>query len=177
MKSSSPGSCQLQWSYKFTVTAELSAVVSTLRSAILEEIDFVLEKVGGIIAQCGKHAATSYGACEVHIEMLLSVVQEVYETVRQCEFEMLLANHLNDVEYPKALRRTLKGELSDRIVDTLWRLSTELLKLQLTVLDADEGNAVPKSDQVSRMAVAAAVADFAQKEKSKRGGLFSFWRK
>ena len=141
------------------------------------EIDFVLEKVGGIIAQCGKHAATSYGACEVHIEMLLSVVQEVYETVRQCEFEMLLANHLNDVEYPKALRRTLKGELSDRIVDTLWRLSTELLKLQLTVLDADEGNAVPKSDQVSRMAVAAAVADFAQKEKSKRGGLFSFWRK
>ena len=108
-----------------------------------DECDFVLEKVSGIIAQAGAKASTSYGACEAHLELILDVVAEVYETTRQCEFEMLLANHLNDVEYPRALRRTLKNELADRIVDTLWRLSTELLKLQLTVLDAKEGDEVP----------------------------------
>ena len=38
---------------------------------------------------------------------------------------------------------SLRVRIADRIVDTLWRLSTELLKLQLTVLDAKEGDEVP----------------------------------
>ena len=46
---------------------------------------------------------------------------------------MMLALHLQDTDYSKALRRELKDELVDAVIGILWRLSTELLKAQLYV--------------------------------------------
>ena len=108
-----------------------------------DECDFVLEKAGGIIKQAGVASGHAYAAVEPHVERLLDVLEEVYETSRQCQSEMLLANHLQDGEYPRALRKTLKDELTDRMCDTLWRLSTELLKLTLAELEAKDGDLHP----------------------------------
>ena len=71
------------------------------------------------------------------LRRLLSLLHELSETMRQCETDMLLALHLTDAEYPRHLKHTLKQEAIDAMIDILWRLSTELLKLQLFVRHGD----------------------------------------
>ena len=100
--------------------------VAVLRS----EWQFVDEKVSGIIAQIVEHRAR-YTTCEKHLKEILSVLLEVYEMVRHCRNEQALHFHLTHQDYTRDTRRALKGELTERICDTVWKLSTELLEMQL----------------------------------------------
>lgn len=120
----------------------------------------------------------AYEACESHLEALLEVVHEVYQTVRQLEFEMLLSNHLTDVEYSSSLRNTLKFEVIDRMCEMLWRLSTELLKLQLSVLDVDhDGLEDLETRKAMRLRMLASMKAATGGAKSRRGGVFGWLRR
>ena len=103
------------------------------------ECSFALEKVVGIVAQVGSMAA-EYAKCVAHVRRVVLLLLELGETMRQCEDDMLLALHLQDADYSKALRRELKNEVVDAVIGVLWRLSTELLKMQLYVRHGARAN-------------------------------------
>ena len=151
--------------------------------ALRYQCGFMLEKVGGIVKQAGVQTRLregAYEACESHLEALVEVVHEIYQTVRQLEFEMLLANQISDVEYAFSLRKTLKSELIDQMCDMIWRLSTELLKLQLAVLEVGlDGNDHEdlETRKAMRLKMLASMKTATGAGKSKKGGLFGWLKR
>jgi len=134
---------------------------------------FVLEKLSGVVTQVLTFRA-SYAAVEAQVGALLLVLLELYETMRQCEFEMLLALHCTDAEYPKHVKRALKGELVDKICATLWQLSTELLKLQISERgSAVEHGTAHTTDAIMRLQVISHLTTGARK---KRAARWAFWK-
>ena len=55
--------------------------------------------------------------------------------VRQCQFEQAIYFHVTNGSYTREVRRDLKGEISLKMRSLAGRLSTELLALQLEVID------------------------------------------
>ena len=65
------------------------------------------------------------------VKDVLFVLLDLRDTMRQCEQDLLLHLHLVEKEYPRSVRRDLKQEVLDRMVDIIWRMSTELLQMQV----------------------------------------------
>lgn len=61
---------------------------------------------------------------------------DVYETARQCQSEKALTFHVTHKDYTKQVKQDLTGELSSRLELLSWKLSTELLNMQLSVRNA-----------------------------------------
>ena len=97
-----------------------------------DEWQFVNEKLYGIMAQLVAQRE-HYDICLEHIKHMIVVLVELYEMMRHCHAEMALTFHLGYLGYSKDVRADLSDELTDRICDTLWRLSTVLLEMLLDV--------------------------------------------
>ena len=93
------------------------------------------EKVYGVVARISSHRA-HYKVCEPHVKEILVIMLEIYETARQCQPEQHLHFHLTHIDYSKTVKQQLKAELSEKLKGASWRLSTELLKMQLAVRKA-----------------------------------------
>jgi len=144
------------------------------------EWSFAIEKIAGIIAQMLTYMK-HYTTCIPHLKTVLTTLIELYETMRQCEFEMLLALQVADEEHSRGTRISLKSELVDRIITLLWRFSTESLKMQIDVeltreAAAQGGGAgsgwddgVSSLESALRMQVIAAAAGETLKGKKKVG--------
>lgn len=95
------------------------------------EWQYVDEKVYGIIAQV-KTMAGYYNACKPHLSQILWCLAHIYEMMRQCQIEdQGFAFHLKHPQYVDSLRRTLRGELTVRMCEVQWQLSTALLDMQI----------------------------------------------
>lgn len=97
-----------------------------------DEWRVVDEKCRGIIAQIAAHQKCYY-ACEQHLITIVQSFLEIGETMRQCQEGHVLARHLTLKDYSKALKCTLQEELALRICNLLWRLSTELMMMLVSV--------------------------------------------
>ncbi len=114
--------------FYFDVLRPLLDQVAVLK----DEWCFVDEKLRGIVAQLAtlrKH----YHVCEPHLITIVRCLFEIGETMRQCQDGHILATHIKHPDYTKAAKRGLKEELALRICDLLWRLSTDLLQMQINV--------------------------------------------
>jgi len=109
---------------------DVLAPVADSLAVLSVECGFACEKVTAIVQQLLLHRA-AYASLKAELRPLLLVLVEVYETVRQCEADMVLALHLTEPEYPVTLKASLQGELVERLCLILWRFSTEALKLEL----------------------------------------------
>ena len=135
-----PLMCLLEVAYAHALLP-LVDTVTVLRA----EWQFAMEKVGGIVSQLLSFAQ-SYDRCEAHCRVMLSIAFELFETFRLCNPGFMLALHLGDKHYGKAGLEELKGELEDRIVDELWRLSAELLRVQVHLTASADGGVDDISD-------------------------------
>lgn len=77
------------------------------------EWQLAVEKVGGITTRMLAHRA-EYEACEAFVRAMLQIMMELYETMRQCDFEMCLSFHVTETEYTKDTIKALKEELTAR---------------------------------------------------------------
>mmetsp|Transcript_80781 Transcript_80781/g.160512 ORF Transcript_80781/g.160512 Transcript_80781/m.160512 type:complete len:891 (-) Transcript_80781:425-3097(-) len=112
------------------------------------ECMFIDEKVAGIIAQIAidRHRR-NYALCTPHLKEIIMVLHELYETIHQCTSEQIIALHLENINYSKPLKKKLKEELTHHLAASLWRLSTELLEMQLDIKAEQKGTI----DQVARL--------------------------
>lgn len=92
----------------------------------------VNEKVRGIVRQVASLRA-HYNICEQHVKEILNVLLELHQMLRGCQAEQFLAFHLSHVDYSDGVKKALKEELAASMSNALWRLSIELLKMQLEV--------------------------------------------
>ena len=56
---------------------------------------------------------------------------EVYELMRHCQPEQMITFHLRHPDYSRKLRRSLKDELTEKMCEEMWKLSIEVLEMQL----------------------------------------------
>jgi len=96
------------------------------------EWQVVDEKLYGLSAQIVTHAP-HYQICRPQLKRILLVVLSIYETMAQCQVEQSVTWHLTHPEYPKAVRRDLKVEITRKICELHWQLSMEVLAMQLAV--------------------------------------------
>jgi len=162
----------MEVAYKDTLLPMVDTVV-----VLQHEWTFALEKVAGLIAQVLAYRS-EYERCTPQLRSILLVMVEVYETMHQCEEQMMLALQLTDSEHSPAVKASLHTELVERLCAMLWRLSTEALRL---MVDAGERKAVvPNVDAAMRMQVISHLTETMQ-EKQKVGtlgkitGAFSGW--
>jgi len=97
-----------------------------------DEWRVVDEKLCGIIAQIAAHQKRYY-ACEQHLITIVQSFLEIGEMMRQCQEGHVLARHLTLKDYSKSLKCTLQEELALRICNVLWRLSTDLMMMLVSV--------------------------------------------
>ena len=64
---------------------------------------------------------------------MICIISELGEMMRQCQEGQVLALHLRHQDYAKAVKRNLKEELATHICDLLWRISAELLQMQINI--------------------------------------------
>ena len=109
---------------------------------------FVDEKLSGMTKLISEIAGFHYDWLVPQLKSFLKALQEVYEMMRQCEDGALVALQLKDPEYARSLKKTLTDEGVDRICDTLWRLSTHLLKMLLvnSEVRGEAGDEIDASD-------------------------------
>ena len=91
---------------------------------------YVDEKVAGILSQVVT-LRRHYAVIKVHVKEVLACVLELYEMMCQCQPEHAIAFHLGNPAYSSAVRRTLRHEVTASLCQQLWKLSTELLEMQL----------------------------------------------
>jgi len=96
------------------------------------ELGYVDEKVAGIVAQLVT-LRSHHDFIEQHILEILGVLQTVYETMRQCQPEQSIAFHVKHPDYSRAVKHALRDEVTLELCATLWKLSTELLEMQLDI--------------------------------------------
>jgi len=97
-------------------------------ACLRHEWAFMLEKINGQVQQLC--TLKGYSKCVDQLKDILGILFEVRETMRHCDPEGAIMLHLNEKEYTKDLRVVLRKEVLDRMVDILWRLSTQVLRLQ-----------------------------------------------
>lgn len=78
--------CLLECAYKDVLLPMLDTVV-----VLKHEWGFVVEKVSGIVRSVCMHSGKRYSIIEGHLPALVHNIVSLYETMRQCEFEMLLS--------------------------------------------------------------------------------------
>lgn len=103
-----------------------------------------------------------YSICEPHIKEVLMLFSDLYETARHCQSEQALTFHITHQDYTKAAKHKLKSEVCARLESISWRLSTELLKMQLAVRNRAPDDRKPMGWKVAGLA-AAVVAHKASK--------------
>jgi hypothetical protein len=83
---------------------------------------YVDEKVRGLM-----HEVTAlcehYTTCIPHLKTVVSILFEIYNILRSCHEEQFIYYHMTHPDYTQLVKRLLKRELTDRVVDALWRLS------------------------------------------------------
>mmetsp|Transcript_10158 Transcript_10158/g.30099 ORF Transcript_10158/g.30099 Transcript_10158/m.30099 type:complete len:368 (+) Transcript_10158:211-1314(+) len=111
----------------------------TLETVVVlkDEWTFMLERVWGQVQMIASLRG-SYAMAVEPLRAIMLVMIDLRDTMRQCETDLMLHLHLTDKEYPKSVRRELKQDVLDRMVDVIWRLSTELLKMQLSIKEAGD---------------------------------------
>jgi len=97
-----------------------------------DEWRYMDEKLGGIVAQIAAYRK-QYWVCEPCLRPMICIISELGEMMRQCQEGQVLALHLRHQDYAKAVKRNLKEELATHICDLLWRISAELLQMQINI--------------------------------------------
>jgi len=104
----------------------------------------IIERVEGTVLQVASLIGSNYKAyikSVPYIKGMLLVLVDLWETMRMCQSEMAVYYHLTDSEYPKNRKKQLQAEIIDRMLDLCWRISTDLLKMQLRLYKC--GSMVP----------------------------------
>ena len=125
---------------------------------------FVDEKVYGAVGRVAFHRA-HYDVCEPRVKEILYVMIEIWESARQCQPEEALTFHLQHDNYTRAVKKKLAHELTAKLKQLSWRLSTELLQMQLAVRTATRAR-----PDVIESRQAGAEADMLQKLLMPSGG-------
>ena len=110
-------------------------------SVLKPQWQFVDEKVYGVVARVAYHR-THYASIENEVKAILHALVEIWETARQCQAEEALPFHLQHEQYARAVKRKLAAELTSKLKQLSWRLSTRLLELQLAVRKASQADLV-----------------------------------
>jgi len=109
-------------------------------AVVKDQWEAVDARVAGIVAQIALWKQ-HYHACEAHLIGMVSTLQELYEMMRQCQPGQAFTFQLTHPDLSSAVKSDLEEELTQRIDHTIWKLSTELLEMQLqarTPLSASE---------------------------------------
>ena len=97
---------------------------------VREEWLAIREKVRGIVAQIATHRQFSFSA-RPHVKEMINILQELVCMLQQCNAEGAFTFHVTHLDYSKTVKEELKSELVERMDETVWKLSTELLQMQL----------------------------------------------
>ena len=98
------------------------------------EWQYVDEKVAGIVAQLVTHRR-HYDFIQTHLKEILGCMLELHEIMCHCQPEHAIAFHLTNPTYAHAVKRALRQELTAALCQQLWKLSIELLEMQLDLRD------------------------------------------
>ena len=112
------------------VFAALLDDVAVVRQAWLEAD----EKVRGIVAQIAAHRRQSYAGRPYILEMV-DLMIELCSMLQQCQGDGSATFHIQHKDYSRETKRQLAQEYAVKVQETVWRLSTSLLHMQLDLRD------------------------------------------
>lgn len=115
-------------------------------SVVHNQWEYIDEKVYGVVDRVSAYR-DHYSICVPHVKEILVVMLQIYEMVRQCQPDASLTFHITNADYDKAVRLKLKTEISSMMRKAAWRLSTELLAMQLDVLEQGGEPLISRSDK------------------------------
>ena len=138
--------------------------------------NYVDEKVAGIVAQIATYTE-QYDRCLPHLKEIIIVLQQIYETMRQCCDQQLITLHVTNVNYSAKLKKTLLIELKSEMAARLWKLSAELLEMQLDVSEQLVKREAKTFADIARIQLMGHLTGGPTKAKKGGGGLMaSVWR-
>ena len=68
--------------------------------------------------------AKFYHSCEPQLHKITLTLIEIAETLRQCQVEQACTFHLSHPDYAKTVKKQLKSELVEHMIEVLWTLAT-----------------------------------------------------
>lgn len=120
--------CEVAWADALLPLLEST----TVARAQLQRIG---ERASAIVTEIAVNHV-HHALCESHLKCILKVLTELYETLRQCQPEYMIAYHLSNPEYTPAIKQRLHAELEAKLDQITWRLSVETLEMLLDIREA-----------------------------------------